>query len=208
MLDEVDGLTLDAAVAEKKTYFDAHSGPRNHDLLIEGGCAAGPITVAVEAKADEPFDLPLWQYREEGLKQNLNTKKLERIDHLDKLWFSTRLKDDRVRPPLVTLGYQLFSALAGTLADAKLHGSAIAVLIVLEFRTNLTDDAEHAHNGRVLEEFLHRLLGDDHARRETPDGSGWITEPQLIRGDGKKMPLETQVSVGKLARDFRDRPGA
>src|SRR3712207_1041067 len=62
LLDEVNGLTLTEAVAEKKTDFDGYSGPRNHDLLVRGRSASGPITIGVEAKADEPFDDPLWLY--------------------------------------------------------------------------------------------------------------------------------------------------
>jgi len=203
LLDEVDELQLLDAVAEKKTYFDGHSGPRNHDLLVHARCAQGPLTIGIEAKADEAFDLPLWRYREEGLKGNPRTKKLERIDHLVSLWFSTRLKDDRVVPPLITMGYQLFSALAGTLADAKFDGSSLAILVVYEFRTNLTTDVEHEHNARVYDDFLQRLLGSDQRRRSTVDKTGWITEPRLIPGDGAKMPLETRVAFGKVARELR-----
>ena len=200
LLDEVEEVELLDAVAEKKTHFDGYSGPRNHDLLVHARCRSGPLTIAIEAKADEPFDLPLWRYREEGLKTNPNTKKLARIDHLVALWFSTRLKDDRLIPPLITIGYQLFSALAGTLADAKLDGSSLAILVICEFRTPLTDDGEHKHNALVLDEFLLRLLGREQRRRTTADGTGWITEPQIIRGDGAKMPAETSVAFAKLVR--------
>jgi hypothetical protein len=203
LLDEVDGVELLGGVAEKKTFFDGYSGPRNHDLLIRAQSAQGPITLGIEAKADEPFDLPLWRYREEGLKESANTKKLDRIDHLVALWFATRLTADRAEPALITIGYQLFSALAGLLADAKLDGSSLAVLVVYEFRTALTDDAEHEHNARVYEAFIERLLGSDHGRRQTADGTGWITEPADIRGDGKKMPSATKVALAKVERDLR-----
>lgn len=207
-LDEVDELTLTGAVAEKKTDFDAHSGPRNHDLLVRGQTASGPITIGVEAKADEPFDDPLWLYREKALKRTLETKALARIDHLVDLWFSTTLRRDRTVPPLVAMGYQLFSALAGTLADAKTDGSALAVVVVWEFRTHLTDDVEHEHNGRMLDDFLLRLLGPEQRRRSTADGTGWITQPQTVRGDAAKMPASTSVAFAKLTRDLRDERSA
>src|SRR4051812_24343798 len=95
LLDDADDLGLVDAVAEKKTPFDSRSGPRTHDLLIHGRTLKGPVTIGIEAKADEPFDLPLWRYREEGLRENPKTGKLGRIDHLVDLWFATRLKDDR-----------------------------------------------------------------------------------------------------------------
>lgn len=203
LLDEAHDLQLVHAAAEKKTRFDGHSGPRNHDLLIHARCEQGPVTIGIEAKADEPFDLPLWRYREEGLKLNPKTKKLARIDHLVKLWFSTRLKDDRTVPPLITLGYQLFSALAGTLADAKLDHSHLAILVIHEFRTHLTEDIGHEHNARIHDEFLLRLLGSDQKRRATSDKTGWITEPRPIKGDGIRMPVETRVAFGKIVRDLR-----
>ncbi len=208
LLDDLDELTLTGGVAEKKTQFDSHSGPRNHDLLVLGRSASGPVTIGLEAKADEPFDDPLWLYREKALRRTIETKALDRIDRLIDLWFSTTLRRDRALPPLVTLGYQLFSALAGTLADAKIERSSLAVVVVWEFRTDLTDDTEHEHNARVLDDFLLRLLGADQDRRSSADGTGWITRPQPVRGDAAKMPASTLVAVGKVTRDLRTRGSA
>jgi hypothetical protein len=112
-----------------------------------------PLTVAVEGKADEEFDVPLWRYREKGLQRSKDTGSLRRIDALVHRWFRTSLTADRAEPPLICLGYQLFSALAGTLADAKIHGSRQAVLLIMEYVTDLTDDAEHARNARMLDNF-------------------------------------------------------
>jgi hypothetical protein len=40
---ELSGLVLDKVIVEKQTYFDDQGrGPRNHDLLIEATCHAGP----------------------------------------------------------------------------------------------------------------------------------------------------------------------
>jgi len=64
LIEEVDDLELLTGIAEKKTSFDARTGPRNHDLLVQASSGSGPVTVGVEAKADEPFDDPLWLYRE------------------------------------------------------------------------------------------------------------------------------------------------
>jgi hypothetical protein len=203
LLDEVGELALTGAVAEKKTHFDAHSGPRNHDLLVRGRSGAGAITIGVEAKADEPFDDPLWLYREKALTRMAETKALARIDHLVDLWFSTTLRRDRTVPPLVVMGYQLFSALAGTLADAKTDGSSLAVVVVWEFRTHLTDDVEHEHNAQMLDDFLLRLFGPEQSRRSTAEGNGWITQPQSVRGDAAKMPASTSVAFAKISRDLR-----
>jgi hypothetical protein len=129
-----------------------------------------------------PFDVPIWRYREKGLQRSRDTGALRRIDSLVRRWFDTSLVADRVEPPLVCLGYQQFSALAGALADAKLDGSPQAVVVIMEYITDLTDDGEHAYNARVLDNFLRRLLGDAEQRTQTP--FGWITAPRPIEGDG------------------------
>jgi hypothetical protein len=52
--------------------------------------------------------------------------------------------------------------------------------LIIEYFTDRTDDAEHAHNARVLDGFLARLFGHRAERTETP--IGWITAPLPIRG--------------------------
>jgi hypothetical protein len=195
-------------VAEKRTQFDDDPhGPRNHDLLLRGRLPSGQsVTVAVEGKADEEFDVPLWRYREKGLQRSKDTGSLRRIDALVHRWFRTSLTADRAEPALICLGYQLFSALAGTLADAKIHGSRQAVLLIMEYVTDLTDDAEHARNARMLDNFLIRLLGADMERTRTP--VGWVMGPHPIRGDGTWSAPSTDVSFAKLVRLRRTGPDA
>lgn len=159
------------------------------------------IMVAVEGKADEAFDLPVWRYREKGLQRARDTGSLRRIDSLVHRWFRTSLITDRAEPPIICMGYQLFSALAGTLADAKIQGSRQAVLLIMEYVTDLTEDAEHAHNARMLDNFLSRLLGADEERTHT--AAGWVTSPYPIRGDGNWSARSTDVSFAKLVRHRR-----
>lgn len=132
-----------AGVVEKRTRFDDDShGPRNHDLLLRAELPSRMnLIIGVEGKQKE-FDLPLRRYREAALRRSPNTQALRRIDSLVSRWFETSLAADRDEPPLNCLGYQLFSALAATLADAKIHGSRRAVLLIMEYVTDLTDDVE------------------------------------------------------------------
>lgn len=203
---ELTGIQLIEGVAEKQTQFDGDPhGPRNHDLLLRAVLPDGQsVTMAVEGKADEPFDVPIWRYREKGLKRSRNTGALRRIDSLVSRWFDTSLVADRLDPPLVCLGYQLFSALAGALADAKLDGSPQAVVVIMEYITDVTDDREHAHNARALDHFLRRLLGDAEERTQTP--FGWVTAPRPIKGDGNWSSPSTNVAFAKLVRDRRTGP--
>jgi hypothetical protein len=199
---EFSGLQLLEGIAEKQTRFDQDThGPRNHDLLVRAVVGDVPVAIGVEGKADEPFDDPLWLYREKGLRRSANTGALARVDRLVRLWFKTSLRQDDAEPSLVCLGYQLFSALAGTLADAQLDGSAFAIVLVMEYRTDCTVDSKHAANARSLERFLARLIGPDVERNVSP--AGWVTKPCPVRGDGKWMPPRTNVSFAKLTRDRR-----
>jgi hypothetical protein len=128
---EFVGIQLLDGVAEKQTRFDdCPHGPRNHDLLVRARlCNGQTVTVGIEAKADEEFDVPLWRYREKGVQRSKDTAALRRIDWMVRRWFQTSLRADRAEPPLICMGYQLFSALAGTLADAKAAGSRQAVVL-------------------------------------------------------------------------------
>jgi len=203
---EFSGLKLSEGVAEKKTQFDQDShGPRNHDLLVRGSIGDAAITIGVEGKADEPFDDPLWLYREKALKRSADTGALARVDRLVRQWFKTSLLQDRADPPLIRLGYQLFSALAGTLADAKLDGSSLAVVLVMEYKTDLTDDAKHSANAWSLEEFLTRLIGTEAER--CVSSQGWVTRPAPIAGDGVWTARRTDVAFAKLTRDRRSHIG-
>jgi hypothetical protein len=94
-------------------------------------------------------------------------------------------------------GYQLFSALAGILADAKTYGSAIAVLLIQEFDTDRTEPPKHDVNARVLDDFVRRLGGSDLARSGTD--TAWITASMHIR-DGVWTPTKLPVCVAKLKR--------
>jgi hypothetical protein len=95
----------------------------------------------------------------------------------------------------------ILAALAGTLADAKLDGSALAVVLVMEYKTDCTVDSNHDANARNFEQFLGRLIGSDVERSVSPDG--WVTKPRPILGDGTWMPPRTDVSFAKLTRDRR-----
>ena len=198
----LDDPALVSAIAEKKTRFDQDPrGPRNHDLLVHATTSAGPVVVGVEGKADETFDKTLIDWRAARLKSSAASGGPARVDNLTTLFFDTTLDEDSGTPPLASLGYQLLSALAGTLADAKAAEAAHAVLLVHEFVTDCTDDAKHAHNARALEDFLVRLFDRSPARVAVP--GGWITEPTTIRGDGTWMPLKTPVCFAKLGTERR-----
>jgi|1186.fasta_scaffold06655_2 hypothetical protein len=189
---ELAGLTLRDGIAEKLTRFDEiRGGPRHHDLLIHGSTSSGPLIVGVEGKADESFDLTLRDYVANALRRRPETTRApERLDRLTTTFFGAVLDD---APGLGDLRYQLLSALAGTLADAKLEGARHAVLLVHEFVTDRTSDALHEENGAALRAFVERL-----GLEPAGDPDAWITGARVIRGDGGWLPAEMPVFVAKL----------
>jgi hypothetical protein len=201
-IDAFDGIQLIDGVAEKETQFDDNTrGPRHHDLLVRAAVPTGSVTIGVEGKADESFGDPVWLNREKGLRGSPNTGALARTDQLSRLWFGTSVARDRGRPSVACLMYQLLSALAGTLADAKAHGSPGAVLLIHEFVTDVTRNEEHARNAVALDDFLSRLLGNKQHRVSGP--GGWVTESVAIPGDGEWMAETTSVSFAKLVVNRR-----
>ena len=195
---ELGGLVLDHGIAEKETRFDDIPGdPRHHDLLVICRAPAGTVVIGVEGKAGEPFDEPLdaWVMRAEARSER--TRAPERLDRLTTAFFGTTLEE---HPLLAPLRYQLVSALAGTLADARDQDAARAVLLVHEFETPWTDDDLHRRNAEDLEAFLGQLapgverLGADRA---------WIAGPLVVAGDGTWLADQTEVYVAKLVTTTR-----
>jgi hypothetical protein len=175
---------VDRAIAERKTSFDhIGRGPRNHDLLVLGD----GLVVGVEAKADETFDKTLSAWAAAG---NPGSRREERIALLTRAFFDTTRQDE---PELNLLRYQLFSALAGTLADAKTFGGRTAALVVHEFDTPLTTAAKHAQNDAALESFVRRF--GDAPRRRTK--GGWLAGPFHISGNAY-LPGDIPIHIGKL----------
>ena len=189
---ELAAVTLRDGIVEKLTRFDdIGGGPRHHDLLLRGSMPSGPLVVGVEGKADETFDLTLREYVANARRRRPETTRApERLDRLTAMFFGSVLDED---PGLGELRYQLLSALAGTLADAKLAGARHAVVLIHEFVTAQTKDELHAANAEALGAFVDRLQLEP-----AGDADAWITGPAVIRGDGRWLPAEIPVSVAKL----------
>jgi hypothetical protein len=118
------GVRLERAIAERKTLFDnIPGGPRNHDLLVLARAQADRVVVGMEAKADESFDRDLTGFCAAARRRQPETRAPERLDRLTRAFLGTTLGDD---PSLGLLRYQLFAALAGTLAEAALHAGGTA----------------------------------------------------------------------------------
>ena len=191
-------VALDSAIAEHRTRFDEiPRGPRNHDLLAIGTGGPGRLVVGIEGKADESFGETLARYRDR--ERSKKSRALERLDRLTDTLFGNTLAHE---PTLCDLRYQLCSALAGTLADAKSAEAVAAVLLIHEFRTTLTDDRRHQANSAALEAFVSRLPGEPSRYNGT---GGWVAGPWTVRAESAWLPASMSVFVGKLVTNL-DKP--
>jgi hypothetical protein len=148
------------AEPEAQLAFDDFPGePRNTDLLVAVNDAKGEYIVAVEAKADEPFDVTLGDALSNAVERRLGNPRsngVERICRLAETLFKER---NRGQPPLSRLRYQLLTATAGALEAGRRRGVSRVIFLVHEFVTDKTVDKKHAANARDLDLFATRLTG-------------------------------------------------
>ena len=170
--DDLGALRIHDATAEAQVAFDEFpGGRRNHDLLIRGKCAAGPVVIGLEAKADETFGQTITTYRREALAVREAGKPTNAPERLDNLIADIGLISLERNPTFGDLRYQLFSGVAGTLAAAREPGE-IAAFVVHEFATSETTAAKRAENKRALAQFVGDVTG-----AVTPDQDRWLLGP-------------------------------
>jgi hypothetical protein len=116
--------------------------------------------VCIEAKADESFGGTVAEELGKARKRPV-TRFPERLDWLTRsLLGLPSFNDDQflvLSDSVAELPYQLFSAIAGTLLEARLQHASKAVFVVHEFRTTSTVDARMGDNAKALDGFLHLL---------------------------------------------------
>jgi hypothetical protein len=195
---ETRGMVAGPATPELRIPFDEHGGePRNADLAFLGTTPAGKVAVTVEAKADEAFGRTVadtWGDALERLLLNPDSKGVERVEGLSRSLFQPGGK-----PRIADLRYQLLTAAAGTIAYAIASEASLAVLIVHEFVTSKTSDANHARNGEDYRAFLARLrCGSTAASKQ----SGGLEGPFQVPGKPlfEKAP---PLLVGKITTNRR-----
>jgi hypothetical protein len=154
-------------ITEHETILPfSNRGPRSHDLALFGLQDGGAVTVCVEAKADESFGGTV---ATEVLKaKNRSVTNFPRLDWLTRsLLGISAFQDDQLlmlSEDVAELPYQLLSAIAGTLLEAKHRNARKAVFVVHEFRTDSTKDAKLATNAFALNDFLRCLLSANKAQ--------------------------------------------
>jgi len=149
-----------SGIPEQVTALPERGEGRNHDLSLVGNTDTEQVTVTVEAKADEPFgNDTILEYYTKAIKRRDSgtpTRVPERIEQLlamvdpENTVEKSKWKDVR---------YQLLTALYGTILQAQIDDSSLAVLVVHEFRSDDTSAHKHKQNHEELELFLSVLVG-------------------------------------------------
>ncbi|MBK6278296.1 MAG: hypothetical protein IPF57_09205 [Gammaproteobacteria bacterium] len=191
------------AEPEGKLPFDSFRGePRNSDLVVLADDQHGKYLIAVEGKADEPFGETVADALAAALERGLSTdgrsKGIARIEQLGSALLGPK---QRGEPPVGDLRYQLLTACAGALCEAKRQGVSRAVMLVHEFVTIRTEDINHARNAADLDAFVSRL---SHQSVISVD-SGRLYGPFRVPGNDL-IPCDVDLYLGKVVRNIRDNP--
>lgn len=209
MLDSrksTQGIRLLEAWPESVTSLPSRGEGRNHDLRIRAEQYGTPVTICVEAKADEPFgsDTIGVYVRSASTRVSEDGSLIPsgvpaRARALLKLLFSG--EPNPTKEPYSMLRYQLLTALAGTCLQAGLDGSPVAIFVVHEILSSGLDQEKLDRNASDLE-YAIKLFSKD--SKPVP---GRLVGPFLVRSslDDTCKP-NMKLYVGKIVT-YLDKAG-
>jgi hypothetical protein len=203
------GVTLSRGEPEKRIVFDTAGGEsRNADVALLGTDSRGKtIAITIEAKADESFGLTFQQTVAASVERMVSGKPsngVQRAEALARALLPPRRVGKAVplaerTPSLGPLRYQLFTAVAGTLAFAHQSGAETAIFIIHEFVTDCTTDEDQKSNALDLDAFVRRLS----------DGTIRMLRSEEIVGpfhvsDNPFWSSKPALYIGKVTKNIRD----
>lgn len=163
---------------------------RNHDLWLRGSSAAGPLTVCIEAKVDEPFGSLIGEAVATARQRNPASGLPARVRAL--LEMLTGTAPDPEAEPWRDLRYQVLTALSGTALQAARDGSRIGVLVVQEFMSAAADSDLQRQNEADLKVFLREVFS-----AVPPSINGVLVGPKLLHR-GAALASDVQLLAGKV----------
>jgi hypothetical protein len=171
------GATITLGIAEYPTGFDSFpGGKRHHDLLAIARKDSAQIVIGIEAKAAEPLGSPvieMYEAARTSQARGTSTNLPARIDQLLQNLFGRTLDQD---VGLGSLFYQLLTAAAGTLVEAKRRGATAAALVVHELKPSRGPELMSATQSAVAG-FISALDGSHPARPTVGVLHGPLTVP-------------------------------
>ena len=184
-----------SAEPEARVTFDSFGGePSNLDVLLTAEDEGGPLVIAVEAKADEPFGKTVEDTLRKACERRAENPRSQGVARLKQLAAAILgVPGDRL-PEVGKLRYQLLTASAAALAEAQRQSAHRAVVIIHEFVTARTSDQKHLDNAKDLNAFVHKL--SDGVVTTVVEGT--VQGPLELPG----YPL-IQFYIGKAVRNIR-----
>lgn len=175
---------------EYVTKFDVYKGEgRNHDLLILAKDKySNPIVISIESKADEPFGDSIdkrIKAAENTKNKNDNSKAKERINELWMTLFGESIDEKS------SLKYQLLTAVAGTIAEAKKQGAKSAYFLVQTFVEQ--ENNNHENNKKDLDNFIKYFSKSVYTNIE----NNQILGPFSVSKGTDLLPDDIELFIGK-----------
>jgi hypothetical protein len=217
-------VVVDHGIVECKTPLRYASGPRNHDLALWARNNSPTAFIGIESKANDGLGETMQNKIDAARRRRArgeNTNLDQRAEWLSQSLFGISLLADDyqnsrrhererdIRTKALQLPYQLFAGVAGTLLEAKIAQSEIAIFIVHQFRTTYTNDHDIRADAKRLHRFTSLLVEanssqDDEARIRVPLRCGSLVGAIYLknRGDGEwAMPTQIPLLIGEIQTD-------
>lgn len=188
-----------SAEPEAPVAFDSYGGePANLDLLVHAHDEHGPLLIAVEAKADESFGGTLAETRDAASRRRAANPRSKGLDRLDDLAAAILGVPGDELSRVAKLRYQLLTATAAGMAEARRRSVSRVVLLIHEFVTGRTSDDRHAANAADLDAFIRHI-----SRGRVPElKAGSLCGPIALPDD---PDAAVRFYVGKAVRNLRSR---
>ena len=188
-----------SAEPEARIRFDSCRGePSNLDVLLTVEDEGGPLVIAVEAKADEPFGKDRRGHLREVSERRAKNPRSQGVARLEQLAAAILgVPGDRL-PEVGKLRYQLLTASAAALAEAQRQSAHRTVVIIQEFVTARTSDQKHHDNAKDLNAFVHKL--SDGVVATVAEGT--VRGPLELPGHAL-IDSPIQFYIGKVVRNLR-----
>ena len=175
--------------------FDEFAGePRNADLLVTARDHHGAFLMAVEAKVNEPFGLRLSKTIAAAKGRQTRNPLSSGAARAERLVHGLLGAKSPTDADVAELRYQLLTVTAGALAVARSRGINRVVLLVQEFKTDLSDANIRARNAHDLEQFVRLLSKGTVATVE----SGKLYGPFSVPGTSLFEGAIPALYVGKV----------
>jgi len=189
------GVDLLKCSPEFVTKFDSYTGNgRNHDLLIIAENQAKEKTViAIESKVDESFDKNIIQYHKDIEKKKAkgeNTNADKRVNEL-----LNAILPDKENAVTDLIRYQLLTATAGALAEAKKQNAKTAIFLVQTYVTTESNKDKLEQNQKDLNYFINILT--DGKNPAINDGD--LVGPINVKGNNAQIDCEINLWIGKYS---------